>query len=148
MVLTFLDPNCTDICPLTTLHFSRAQAKLSDGLADDVVYAAINVNAESASVANVAGASQKWRSAELHRWHFLTGDPAQLEDVWTDYGVVVKPNPDKPNEVIHTPGVYLIGPKGQRRWYVSTPLSSAEWEALDLPLAELLADRIREVAAD
>ncbi|MFB6286668.1 MAG: SCO family protein [Candidatus Bipolaricaulia bacterium] len=147
VVLTFLDPNCTDICPLTTLHFARTQAKLSKELAERVVYLAINVNAEYASVDRVAEASQTWRSAKLERWHFLTGDPDELRSVWKDYGVVVKPNPDKEGEVIHTPGVYLIGPDGKRRWYVSTPLSSAEWEALDLPLADLLAERIRGLSA-
>ncbi len=148
VVLTFLDPNCTDICPLTTLQFARTQAKLPDRLAQQVAYLALNVNAEHASVDQVADASQKWRSAELARWHFLTGEPAELRDVWEDYGIIVEPNPDKEGEVIHTPGVYLIGPEGQRRWYVSTPLSSAEWEALDLPLAELLAERIRGIAAN
>lgn len=148
VVLTFLDPNCSDICPLTALHFARAQAKLPDQLAEQVAYLAINVNAEHASLDKVADASQKWRSAELARWHFLTGDPAELRDVWDDYGIIVEPNPDKEGEVIHTPGVYLIGRGGQRRWYVSTPLSSAEWEALDLPLAELLAERIRGLASN
>jgi len=145
VVLTFLDPNCTDICPLTTLYFARAQAKLGDDLSDRIVYLAVNVNAESNSVEEISQASQKWRSKELERWHFLTGDPDELESVWTDYGVVVKLNPDKDGEVIHTPGVYLIGPDGQRRWYVSIPLSSAEWDALDLPLTDLLVERIREL---
>ena len=148
VVLTFLDPNCSDICPLTTLHFAQTQAKLDDGLSERVVYLAINVNAASASLEQVADASQRWRSKELTRWHFLTGDPDELQSVWADYGIVVKPHPDKSGEVIHTPGVYLIGPNSQRRWYVSTPLSSAEWEALDLPLSDLLAERIREIAAD
>lgn len=148
VVLTFLDPNCTDICPLTTLHFAQAQAKLDEPLADGVAYLAINVNAEFNSVDRISLASEKWRSANLDRWHFLTGNPDVLRQVWADYGVVVQPNPDKANEVIHTPGVYLIGPDGQRHWYVSTPLSSAEWEALNLPLADLLAERIRDLAAD
>ena len=148
LVLTFLDPNCTDICPLTTLHFAQAQAELNDDLADRAVYLAINVNMEYASVDRVAEASRKWRSKELGRWHFLTGNPEELRQVWEDYGVVVKPDPNKSREVTHTPGVYLIDPDGQRRWYVSTPLSSAEWDAIDLPLARLLAERIRDLAAN
>ena len=148
VVLTFLDPNCTDICPLTTLQFAQAQAELNDDLADRVIYLAINVNAEHASVDRVAEASRKWRSKELAHWHFLTGSPEALRQVWEDYGVVVKPDPNKSGEVTHTPGVYLIDPDGQRRWYVSTPLSSAEWDAIDLPLADLLAERIRDLAAN
>ena len=75
---------------------------------------------------------------------FLTGGADELEVVWKNYNVAVVPSADG-TEFIHTPGVFLIDPSGQKRWYISTPFSEESDTELTLPLSELLVSRIREV---
>ncbi len=131
VALAFLDPNCTDVCPLTALHFQRVQDAL-DEAAGRVVYVAVNVNAAFNAVAQVAEATAKWPARELNAWHFLTGPAQALRAVWEAYGVAVQDDGRKSGEVVHTSGVYLIDPQGRLRWYVSTPLQAGSWEGFEL----------------
>ena len=54
VVLQFMDPHCTDICPIVSAEFVKAYHDLGP-LASKVVFAAVNVNAYHAG-------SRTWRS--------------------------------------------------------------------------------------
>lgn len=131
VLLAFLDPNCTDICPLTAHHFGLVAEQLG-AAAGEVAFLAVNVNPGANGVEDVARATEKWQIADLASWHFLTGSAEELRPVWLAYTVEAgNPKTGKPGEVAHSPGVYVIDRRGERRWYVSIPqdaLLGAPWE--------------------
>ncbi len=108
--------------------------------ASQVAFIGVNVNVEANKVSDVAEITKTWHLEEIPSWHFLTGNREDLTVVWKDYGVAVFPSADG-KEIMHTPGVFLIDPLGQKRWYISTPYSTD----LTLPLSELLLKHIREI---
>src|SRR6516165_6881323 len=72
VVLEFMDPHCTDICPIVSQEFVDAYHELG-GQKSKVVFAAINVNQYHASVANMARFSNAQRLNTIPGWHFFTG---------------------------------------------------------------------------
>jgi cytochrome oxidase Cu insertion factor (SCO1/SenC/PrrC family) len=68
VVLEFMDPHCTDICPIVSQEFIDAYRDLGSR-ASGVVFLAVNVNRYHLRVADVAAFSAEQR---------LTGDRASL----------------------------------------------------------------------
>ena len=144
VVLTFMDSKCQDTCPLTAAQLRQAYRQFDRDEANQVAFIGINVNIEADAVADVYEITKTWRLDEIPSWHFLTGSRQDLESIWRDYGIAVAPNPDG-NEIMHTPGIFLIDPSGQKRWYISTPFSERRDTELALPLNELLVKHVREI---
>lgn len=140
VVLTFMDSVCTDTCPLTAAQFRQAYRQFDQNEAEQVAFIGVNVNVEANQVADVAEITKAWHLEEIPSWHFLTGSPENLAAVWKAYGVAVVPSADG-SEIMHTPGVFLIAPSGQKRWYISTPNTTD----LTVPLSDMLVKRIREI---
>jgi len=144
VALAFLDSQCKDICPLTAVHLRQTNQALGDA-ANEVVFLGVNVNANANSLEEVTAATQKWRLDEIAAWHFLTGNPAELETVWQSYGIQVDASMNESGDLSHSPGVYLIDQTGQQRWYVSTPFLEPNTPAPSRPLNELLTMRIQQL---
>ena len=144
VVLTFMDSKCKDTCPLTAAQLKQAYQKLDQIEASQVTFIGVNVNIEANTVADVYEITKTWRLEEIPSWHFLTGSRQDLEAIWQDYGIAAFPDPDG-NEIMHTPGVFLIDPSGQKRWYISTVISGVGNTELTLPLSDLLLKHIREI---
>lgn len=144
VVLTFMDSKCQDTCPLTAVHFREVYRQLNQNETKQVVFLGVNVNVEENAVADVLETTRAWHLDEIPSWHFLTGSHEELEPVWKDYGVAAIHNPDG-NSIMHTPGVFLIDPLRQNRWYISTPFSGEGDTDMTLPLSELLLKHIREI---
>lgn len=147
VVLAFLDSQCQEVCPLTAIHLRAAHQAL-DNQAQAVVFLGVNINVSANTVADVFAATQKWRLDEVPNWHFLTGSPVELEPVWEAYDVAVVPAPAAEGELTHTPGVFLIDPAGQKRWYVSTPFDDAGTPQWTPPLSDLLVKHIQELLSE
>ncbi len=109
VVLSFLDPHCEDVCPLTVQHLRRAQQALGKG-ADGVVFVAVNANPRATAVRDVAVATRSWGLESMPNWYFLTGEEHELRAVWQAYWVEVSVGSD--GDVTHTPGVFLVDPGG------------------------------------
>jgi protein SCO1 len=119
VVLEFMDPHCTDICPIVSQEFIDAYHDLGHA-AGDVVFAAVNVNLYHARVLDVRAFSAEHQLTTIPGWHFFTGPPAALRAVWRDYGIqVLAPSPDA--DVVHTSTIYFIAPDGTER-YVAAPM--------------------------
>ena len=146
VVLTFMDSQCKDTCPITGAHFRQAYRQLDQNEAKQIIFLGVNVNVQASAVADVLETTHAWHMDEIPSWHFLTGDAEVLEPVWKDYGVAAIPNPD--GSITHTPGTFLIDPSGQKRWYISTPFSGDGNPEQVLPLSELLVNHIREILRD
>jgi protein SCO1 len=147
VILTFMDSQCKDTCPITGAHYRQAYKQLNPNEASQVVFLGVNVNVKASTVADVLETTRAWHMDEIPSWHFLTGDAEVLEPVWKDYSIAVQPHPDG-SAIMHTPGVFIIDPLGQKRWYVSTVVSGDVNTELTLPLSELLIKHIREMLRD
>jgi cytochrome oxidase Cu insertion factor (SCO1/SenC/PrrC family) len=113
VVLDFMDPRCTDICPIVSQEYLRA-AGLLGGRNDRVEFLAVNVNQYHEKVADVAAFSRQHGLTRLPNWHFLTGSTPALRRIWKAYGVQVIPNPD--GDVVHTSIMYFVGRDGTLRY--------------------------------
>lgn len=149
VVLAFLDPNCSDVCPLTARHFMLVHERLGPDAAD-VALLAVNANPSASAVTDVAQATAKWGVDDIASWHFLTGPAAELEAVWQAYAVQAgRPKAGHPDEVAHSPGVYVIDQRGEKRWYISIPYgatSETRWEGPGFD--ELVLRHVRALLED
>lgn len=141
VVLTLLDPHCTDICPVYANHYRLAYDALDEEQKQKVVFLAFNANNKKTSVEAIKAATQKWRLDKIPSFHFLTGNAEQLEKVWDAYNLEASgaPKPDNPGELQHSPAIYLIDQSGQLRRYLST-----NFEGAPLPSA-LIVDRAKSL---
>ncbi|MBI1742723.1 SCO family protein [Candidatus Acetothermia bacterium] len=149
VVLTFLDNRCQDVCPLTALHLRLTYERLKrEGVdASHVVFLGVNVNVEANKSADVMKFTKEYGLDRIPTWHFLTGAREELEPVWKAYAITVYRPQGEEGEIVHTPGVFLIDQRGDKRWYISTPLydesSTAPWTGP--VLSDLLVKQIKRL---
>ncbi len=118
LVLTFMDPHCTDICPLVSAEFIDAYHDLGMN-APRVAFVAVNVNKYHASVAAMNAFSSEHSLNSIPSWHFVTGSPPILKSIWKKYGITVyAPSPNA--DVLHAAYIYFIDPNGRMR-YLANP---------------------------
>jgi len=114
VVLEFMDPHCTDICPIVSQEFLDAYRDLGAS-APRVVFLSVNVNRYHLRVADVAAFSSEQQLTQIPAWHFLTGSYPSLQAVWQAYQIQVDaPGPDA--DVIHSSQMYFIDPQGRERF--------------------------------
>jgi cytochrome oxidase Cu insertion factor (SCO1/SenC/PrrC family) len=120
VVLEFMDPHCTDICPIVSQEFVDAYHELG-ARTGNVVFAAINVNQYHATVADMQAYSTAHQLTTVPSWHFFTGPLPALKAAWRDYNITVEaPNPNA--DIIHTSAVYFIDARGAER-FVAAPMA-------------------------
>jgi len=118
VVLEFMDPHCTDICPIVSQEFVDAYRDLRSQRSR-VVFLAVNVNPFHLGVSDMASYSREHQLSTIPSWHFFTGSVTVLQGIWHDYGIEVDaPSPSA--DVNHTSTVFFIDPHGQER-YIATP---------------------------
>ncbi|MBO0803862.1 MAG: SCO family protein [Nocardiopsaceae bacterium] len=117
VVLEFMDPHCTDICPIVSAEFLDAYRDLG-AAAGNVVFAAINVNQYHATVADMLAYSTEHDLDSIPGWRFLTGPLPRLRAAWRDYHISVQaPSPSA--DIVHTSAIYFIAPDGRERFEAS-----------------------------
>jgi cytochrome oxidase Cu insertion factor (SCO1/SenC/PrrC family) len=137
VVLQFVDPHCTDICPIVSAEYLRAWRELGP-LAGKVVFAAVNVNQYHAKVGDVAAYSREQQLTAIPGWHFFTGPARALQAVWRDYHITVQaPNPDA--DIVHTSAVYFLDPQGRQRYLAAPMVSHTKSGKAYLPPAQIAA---------
>jgi cytochrome oxidase Cu insertion factor (SCO1/SenC/PrrC family) len=133
VVLSFNDPECTTICPLTTTALLHAK-KLLGPAATQVELLGVGANPEKTQVKWVRAYSQA--HGMLHKWRFLTGSLPELKRVWRAYGIeaaVVNGSID------HTPATYVIGPDGRESRLYQTVMAYSSVNQLGYELAQSIA---------
>jgi cytochrome oxidase Cu insertion factor (SCO1/SenC/PrrC family) len=108
VLLTFIDPHCGGVCPLTADLLRRAKETV--GTQTPLQLVAIDANPKATSVDDV----RRWsvRHGMLRDWLFLTAPTPHLRRVWAEYGVQVI---DEGGDVAHSSAVFLIDPTGRER---------------------------------
>jgi cytochrome oxidase Cu insertion factor (SCO1/SenC/PrrC family) len=86
VLLTFLDDTCSVDCPLIAQEFRQAGQLLAADTAR-VELVAINYNPLNTQVTYIQAFDQQEGLASVPNWLYLTGTPAQLQEVWRRYGV-------------------------------------------------------------
>ena len=138
VVVSFNDPECTTICPLTTTALLRAK-KLLGPAASGVELLGIGANPEKTEVKWVRAYSRA--HGMLHKWRFLTGSLPQLRRVWRVYGIeaaVVNGSID------HTPATYVIGPDGRESRLYQTVMAYSSVNQFGYELAQSIAALLPE----
>ena len=114
-LVTFLDPVCSDDCPIIAHQIAAADRALGP-LAERVKIVAIDTNPIFHRVEDVAAFTMSHGLGDLRNWHFLAGTPTQLEDVLSAYGIVVQV--PAVGMVSHGEGIYFVSPDGTTAAYL------------------------------
>jgi cytochrome oxidase Cu insertion factor (SCO1/SenC/PrrC family) len=129
-LVTFLDPVCSDDCPIIAHQIAAADRALGP-LAARVKIVAIDTNPIFHRVEDVAAFTRSHDLGDLPNWHFLVGTPTQLEDVLSAYGIVVQV--PAVGMVAHGEGIYFVSPDGTTAAYLgdgADPQLSGGYSAL------------------
>jgi len=127
VVLSFIDPRCTTICPLTAEILYNAKTQLGLASSKQIVLVAVNTNTAATSVAAV----QEWsiKHGMLHQWSFLTGSVKQLQAVYHNYEVYDQMNTDGSN--VHDAITFIIDASGHEQLYFETLNSNSSSDLRD-----------------
>ena len=133
VVLSFNDPKCTTVCPLTTTALLNAE-KLLGPAAARVDLIGVGANPDATGVKWVRAYSQA--HGMENKWRFLTGSLPELKSVWRAYGIeaaVIGGSVD------HTPATYVIGPDGQESRLYQTAMAYSSVSQLGYEIAQSVA---------
>ncbi|MEX2045527.1 MAG: SCO family protein [Chloroflexota bacterium] len=111
VALAFLFTRCPDVCPLTAGQFRAAQRSLGED-ASKVRFVAVSVDPEGDTPQAVREFSERHELRD--RWHYLIGPRAQLEAVWSLYGIGSFASSGA-RAVEHNDAIYLIDSRGRER---------------------------------
>lgn len=116
VIVTFIDPACTTLCPLEAQELSRAEAMLPTARRVEII--AVSVNPPADLPANFRKDATKWHLAP--QWHWAVGPPARLEAVWKSYKIGVLATKrviagKTVRDVSHTEAAYVVDGAGYER---------------------------------
>jgi len=135
VVLEFMDPHCTDICPIVSQEFVDAYHELGP-LASKVVFVAINVNQYHRSVHDMAAYSAEHQLTSIPGWHFFTGPVPALRATWANYHILVQA-PNRNADIIHTSALYFIDARGMERYLAAPMVDHTKKGGSFLPLGQI-----------
>jgi len=133
VVVSFNDPECTTICPLTTTALLHAKELLGPAAAN-VELLGIGANPEATEVKWVRAYSRAHRM--MHKWRFLTGSLPELRKVWRAYGIeaaVIAGSID------HTPATYVIDQRGRESRLYETAMAYSSVDQLGYEMAQSIS---------
>ena len=113
VLLTFLDPVCTNDCPEIAQEFKGTDQVLGAS-ARDVELVAIVANPLYHSIAYTRAFDAQERLTNVPNWLYLTGSLAQLEQAWKNYAIAAQILPAG-GMIAHTDVAYVIDPSGYTR---------------------------------
>lgn len=119
VILAFIDSQCTNVCPLTTVSMVAAR-QLLGAAASHVQLLGIDANPQATSVAAVMAYSRA--HAMVNQWDFLTGSAAQLNATWKAYNIAVQ---IQQGMIDHTPALMVIDQRGREQKIYLTQMAYA-----------------------
>lgn len=135
VVLSFLYTHCPDVCPLTAERFRQARQQLTDDERDRTVFIAVSVDPRQDTPEAVQAFARDHGLAK--GFAFLVGGQAQLQPVWSAYGIRIETDPSVTG-VGHSDAIYLLDRKGRARVLVHSDIAA---DALAGDLKVLAAER-------
>jgi cytochrome oxidase Cu insertion factor (SCO1/SenC/PrrC family) len=132
VVLSFEDPECTDICPLTTQSMVLAKELLGQA-GNSVQLLGVDANPDAPKVSDVLSYSRA--HGLTNQWNYLAGSVPQLQAAWADYHVTVQV---EDGDITHTPAVYVIDAQGRlQKLYLTQMAYSSVTQAAQVMATEL-----------
>jgi cytochrome oxidase Cu insertion factor (SCO1/SenC/PrrC family) len=130
VILTFIDPLCTTLCPLEAKTLDRVEQQLSGAARPAVV--AVSVNPYGDARRYFRADARKWRLGSSWRW--AVGSRAQLSRVWKAYSIAVRIRRFRAagvttHQVDHTEAAYVIDGNGFERALFVYPFSAGDVES-------------------
>jgi cytochrome oxidase Cu insertion factor (SCO1/SenC/PrrC family) len=127
VIVTFIDPACTTLCPLEAKVLDRVAAQTR--LAQRPAIVAVSVNPWAQSQATFRRDARKWRLATA--WHWAVGPYSRLAPVWKRYeiGVLVRKRTVGGitiRNVSHTEASFLVDAAGYERALFVYPFRAAD----------------------
>jgi protein SCO1/2 len=113
VLVAFLYTHCTDLCPIVAGKLHTAYAGL--GKAERPIFLAVSVDPAHDTPASAAAFNKRHRTTGEIDW--LLGSKAELQKVWTAWGVKPEHNANDPEEIEHDAEIFAIDPQGQIRAY-------------------------------
>jgi cytochrome oxidase Cu insertion factor (SCO1/SenC/PrrC family) len=131
VIVTFIDPVCTTLCPLEAQQLKSALASVPAGRRPAIL--AVSVNPWAQSRAAYHRDATKWRLPP--EWHWAAGRYAQLARVWKDYKIGVLDRTKTVDgitvhNVAHTEASYVIDADGYQRALFLYPFQGADVAAV------------------
>ncbi|HWC40348.1 MAG TPA: SCO family protein [Acidimicrobiales bacterium] len=122
---------CQDECPMITGAFIAMQRDVqAAGLANRVAFLEVSIDPGRDTPARLAAYSQQFGA----NWPLLTGTPADLNRLWSFFGVSYQQVPEEQPpkldwwthqpltyDVTHTDGFVLLDPRGHERFITANP---------------------------
>jgi cytochrome oxidase Cu insertion factor (SCO1/SenC/PrrC family) len=133
VVVSFNDPECTTICPLTTTALLHAKELLGPA-ASQVELVGIGANPGATQVKWVRDYSRV--HGMLHKWRFLTGSLPELRQVWRAYGIEAAV---MNGTVDHTPATFVIDQRGRESRLYLTEMAYTSVNDLGYQIAQSIA---------
>lgn len=138
-LVTFLDPVCSDECPVIANQLALADAALGS-LSERVEIVAIDSNPVFHKVSDVAAFTASHGLSDLPNWHFLAGSESDLRDLLTSYGVAVAV--PTVGMIEHSEGIHFISADGNQVAYLGdgadTDLTASYVDQIRAAIEELL----------
>jgi cytochrome oxidase Cu insertion factor (SCO1/SenC/PrrC family) len=106
-VLSFADPECTTVCPLTSQSMVLAKELLGSA-GKSVQLLGVDANPTAVKPADVLAYSRA--HGLTNQWDYLTGSLPQLQAVWKAYNIAVQV---ANGSIDHTPALYVIDAQGR-----------------------------------
>jgi protein SCO1 len=130
VILTFIDPVCTTLCPLEAKTLDRVEQNLSGAERPAIV--AVSVNPWGDAGRYFQADARKWRLPATWRW--AVGSRAQLTRVWRAYSIGVRIRRFRAvgittHRVDHTEAAYVIDRRGFERALFVYPFSAGDVES-------------------
>ena len=113
VLINFFFTSCTSICPRTTGNLVKVADALGEHVGKDVVLISITVDPKTDTPAALERYARRYRTKP--GWHFVTGDPKDLDLVRRRLGA----NRDGDDKTQHT-GILIYGNDATGQW-ASTP---------------------------
>lgn len=126
VVLTFLNAECNDICPVLGQEIVEADQILG-AHRNDVQFVVVNSDPLETSLSVVPPALTRTGLDQLSNVTFLTGSLSELSSVWRDYGITVAVS-NTNRLVSHSNFVYFIAPNGRLTLH-ATPFGNESAQA-------------------
>jgi cytochrome oxidase Cu insertion factor (SCO1/SenC/PrrC family) len=123
VALSFIDPECVDICPILSGEIRQADGLLGSSDRLNVEFITVNVNQYHASVKDMLDYSKAHGLEDMVNWHFVTGSTEALQAVWKNYGIDVKPA--KTGDIEHSSFVFFIDKNGHERYIAGATADKA-----------------------
>jgi protein SCO1/2 len=128
VLIDFIYTSCASTCPVLTAKMVSVARELGPALGANVTMVSITLDPEHDSPAQLASYA-KSRGADAGGWLFLTGKPAQIDQVLAQFKLRRMHESD--GSIMHYVSAFLLGPDGHQ---------IRQYNALDVSAAAVAAD--------